>query len=178
MIKFTRFPWLDLHLAWVEDVDCHRCLEVRLYDQLRPLLNRRPPSRCTTYKATDSRGRDGASGHAVSPGEGLVRTFGPSNHSRPQSQPQRGAVPQKEIDVTKTKNVKPGRYSDRLTYPSNYRDGYPKGYLWGIWCEHGDDAVTTANAAFGTPGAPFARPLKQATLNGWFRDWRWWRDEA
>ena len=36
---------LDLHLGWVEDVDCHRCLEVHLHDRLRPALNRATPSR-------------------------------------------------------------------------------------------------------------------------------------
>jgi hypothetical protein len=40
---------LDLHLAWVEGTKCHRCLEIRLYEALRPLLNRARPSRCELH---------------------------------------------------------------------------------------------------------------------------------
>jgi hypothetical protein len=39
----------DLHLAWVEGHECHRCLEGRLYEALSPELNRNIPSRCTAH---------------------------------------------------------------------------------------------------------------------------------
>jgi len=42
----------DLHLAWVEDGGCHRCLEVQLHAWLRPKLNHATPSRCTIHEST------------------------------------------------------------------------------------------------------------------------------
>ena len=42
---------LDLHLAWIEGTDCHRCLEGRLVKRLSPTLNRHSPSRCSVHGA-------------------------------------------------------------------------------------------------------------------------------
>ena len=59
------------------------------------------------------------------------------------------------------------------TDPANYRDGYRKSHLYKLYCEHGELAVYNANAAFGTPGAAFAEPLKLKTLEGHVRYWKW-----
>jgi hypothetical protein len=40
---------LDLYLSWVEDTQCHRCLEVRLHRKLDPELNHNLPSRCVAH---------------------------------------------------------------------------------------------------------------------------------
>jgi hypothetical protein len=40
---------LDLYLSWVEETQCHRCLEVSLYESLKPELNRVPPTRCRVH---------------------------------------------------------------------------------------------------------------------------------
>jgi hypothetical protein len=40
---------LDLHIAWIEGTECHRCLEDRLYRGLSPTLNRMVPSKCKTH---------------------------------------------------------------------------------------------------------------------------------
>ena len=40
---------LDLHIAWIEGADCHRCLENRLFGELNPILNRRVPSKCKVH---------------------------------------------------------------------------------------------------------------------------------
>jgi hypothetical protein len=153
---------LDLHLAWVEDVDCHRCLEVHLHDRLRPALNRATPSRCTIHAGVAVSARRGLI--ARSPEKGLVWTSSPSSQTKPQS-PSTRRDSQKPMEVTKYV-VKPGKASDRLTHPSNYRDDSRKNHLWQIWYEHGEAATRAANGAFGTPGAPFAGPVKQSTLTG------------
>ena len=62
--------------------------------------------------------------------------------------------------------------ADLSTDPANYRDGYRKATLQAL-CEHGELAVYNANAAFGTPGAAFAEPLKLKTLEGHVRYWKW-----
>ena len=46
-------------------------------------------------------------------------------------------------------------------------------HLYKLYCEHGELAVYNANAAFGTPGAAFAEPLKLKTLEGHVRYWKW-----
>ena len=53
------------------------------------------------------------------------------------------------------------------TNPTNYRPDSCKCHLHAIWQEHGADAVYAADAAFGTPGAPFAQPRKTGTLRAW-----------
>jgi hypothetical protein len=40
---------LDLHIAWIEGTKCHRCLEDRLYRELKPMLNRMVPSKCKMH---------------------------------------------------------------------------------------------------------------------------------
>jgi hypothetical protein len=35
-----------LYIAWIEGARCHRCLETRLCNALRPKLNRNAPARC------------------------------------------------------------------------------------------------------------------------------------
>ena len=40
---------MDLHLAWVKRTNCHRCLEVNLVSELKPLLNRKAPARCKIH---------------------------------------------------------------------------------------------------------------------------------
>lgn len=40
---------MNLHLAWVERCVCHRCLEIELYRELSPLLNKKSPPRCKTH---------------------------------------------------------------------------------------------------------------------------------
>jgi|HubBroStandDraft_5_1064220.scaffolds.fasta_scaffold01051_19 hypothetical protein len=40
---------LDLHIAWVEGSACHRCLECRLCQALKPRLNRSNPAKCKTH---------------------------------------------------------------------------------------------------------------------------------
>jgi hypothetical protein len=47
--KRTRTRPLDLYIAWIEGTDCHRCLEVRLYEELKPQLNRNRPSQCKVH---------------------------------------------------------------------------------------------------------------------------------
>jgi hypothetical protein len=41
---------MDLYLGWVEQTKCHRCLEVALVCEMKPLLNRNTPPRCTLHK--------------------------------------------------------------------------------------------------------------------------------
>jgi hypothetical protein len=41
----------DLFIAWTADTDCHRCDEVRLFDELSPLLNKKKPARCPLHQA-------------------------------------------------------------------------------------------------------------------------------
>lgn len=45
---------LKLHVAWVQGVKCHRCLEVRLCQSLDPKLNRVSPARCKEHPETMS----------------------------------------------------------------------------------------------------------------------------
>jgi hypothetical protein len=40
---------LDLYLAWQDDLECPRCAEFTLYNELHPPLNRRHPNRCTKH---------------------------------------------------------------------------------------------------------------------------------
>lgn len=40
---------LKLHIAWVKMAKCHRCLEVDLYSNLKPQLNRRVPPKCVDH---------------------------------------------------------------------------------------------------------------------------------
>lgn len=40
---------LRLHLAWVNRCRCHRCLEIELFRELSPLLNKVTPSRCRVH---------------------------------------------------------------------------------------------------------------------------------
>lgn len=40
---------LELHLAWVQQCHCHRCLEIELVNDLSPVLNKIKPSRCSTH---------------------------------------------------------------------------------------------------------------------------------
>lgn len=42
----------DLHIAWVEGHECHRCLEGRLYKAIGPKLNKMAPPRCTAHSET------------------------------------------------------------------------------------------------------------------------------
>jgi hypothetical protein len=41
----------DLYIAWREGCGCVRCMENRLYDELRPRLNRNRPARCKQHRA-------------------------------------------------------------------------------------------------------------------------------
>ncbi len=43
---------LRLYIAWVSGVHCHRCLEVRLCEELKPQLNRKAPARCKKHPAS------------------------------------------------------------------------------------------------------------------------------
>jgi len=40
---------LRLYLAWVSQCACHRCLEIQLFHELSPKLNRIAPSRCRVH---------------------------------------------------------------------------------------------------------------------------------
>lgn len=40
---------LDLWVAWVEKCACHRCLEVDLVAEMKPLLNRKRPAACRAH---------------------------------------------------------------------------------------------------------------------------------
>lgn len=40
---------LKLHIAWVDGCSCHRCLEVELFRELSPQLNRVVPSACAVH---------------------------------------------------------------------------------------------------------------------------------
>jgi hypothetical protein len=40
---------LDLYIAWIEGTECHRCLEGRLFRELKPKLNRSTPSKCKRH---------------------------------------------------------------------------------------------------------------------------------
>jgi hypothetical protein len=40
---------LDLHIAWIEGTKCHRCLEDRLYQGLKPRLNLVVPRKCKKH---------------------------------------------------------------------------------------------------------------------------------
>jgi hypothetical protein len=47
--KRNRTHPLDLYIAWIEGTDCHRCLEVRLFEEFKPQLNRMRPSGCKAH---------------------------------------------------------------------------------------------------------------------------------
>ena len=38
-----------LYIGWVEKCSCVRCMENRVYDQLKPLLNKNRPTRCKEH---------------------------------------------------------------------------------------------------------------------------------
>lgn len=40
---------LRLYIAWVKRCKCHRCLEIELFRELSPLLNKVAPSRCNVH---------------------------------------------------------------------------------------------------------------------------------
>lgn len=40
---------LGLYLAWVDHCTCHRCLELELFRELSPLLNKNAPARCKVH---------------------------------------------------------------------------------------------------------------------------------
>lgn len=44
---------LTLYVAWVLGTDCHRCLEVRLFRELSPRLNKVAPSKCSKHSRED-----------------------------------------------------------------------------------------------------------------------------
>ncbi|MBA7677076.1 hypothetical protein ES703_85324 [subsurface metagenome] len=39
----------DLYIGWVEKCSCVRCAENKVYDQLKPLLNKNRPTRCKEH---------------------------------------------------------------------------------------------------------------------------------
>lgn len=39
----------ELYIGWVEDIDCHRCEENRVYDELGPALNKNRPAKCREH---------------------------------------------------------------------------------------------------------------------------------
>lgn len=49
--KENHFNPLQLHIGWIEDGGCHRCLEIDLFETLSPTLNRVKPSRCPKHGA-------------------------------------------------------------------------------------------------------------------------------
>ena len=40
---------MQLQIAWVKHTHCHRCLEVALVGELKPVLNRKLPARCPSH---------------------------------------------------------------------------------------------------------------------------------
>ena len=46
---------LDLYIGWKEQVSCKRCAEIEAYEALKPRLNKRCPSRCSTHHRQASR---------------------------------------------------------------------------------------------------------------------------
>ena len=40
---------LELYIGWVASTKCHRCLEVRLFSELQPRLNRKTPPQCVKH---------------------------------------------------------------------------------------------------------------------------------
>ena len=42
---------LTLHIGWIDECECHRCAEVKLFKILNPLLNKNRPSRCSIHDA-------------------------------------------------------------------------------------------------------------------------------
>jgi len=41
---------LDLYIGWDTEVGCKRCAEKKAYEDLRPLLNKKRPSRCPEHE--------------------------------------------------------------------------------------------------------------------------------
>lgn len=45
----NRINPLNLYVAWIKGTRCHRCLEIRLHDLLKPSENRNKPNNCKDH---------------------------------------------------------------------------------------------------------------------------------
>lgn len=47
--RTERINPLDLYIGWQSGVECHRCAEIDMFRELKPLLNKNRPPKCTQH---------------------------------------------------------------------------------------------------------------------------------